>query len=84
MKPHLGPENLSAAQELLTCVDDTALPSFGVNGVDIDAWYSIPNGMHTIIPDGLDRTRVAFNFAVSLPGDAGRFVSGFRSGPRVV
>ena len=77
MRPDLGLSYLYAAQELLTVGGETALPVFGVHGVDIHAWYSLPIGSPTIIPGGLDRTRVAVYFVVSLPGDTGSFVFRF-------
>ena len=62
--------SLKAYQEDLHCLC--------VHGTDPAAWNSIKES-HSLIPGGLAGNRAAVHFAVSLPGDHGRMVSGFRT-----
>jgi len=49
-----------------------------VHGTDHTAWQSIVQ-THSIIPGGIAGSRVEVHFVVSLLGDHGRIVSGFRT-----
>jgi hypothetical protein len=66
-----------AAQERLSMDNEESLPHFCVHGTDPVAWGSIADS-HSLIPGGLHGNRAAVHFAMSLPGDHGRIVSGFR------
>ena len=66
-----------AAQERLN-MDQADLPCFWVHGTDPADWRSIKES-HSLIPGGLAGNRAAVHFAVSLSGDHGRIVSGFRT-----
>ena len=70
-------EYLIAAQDKLTA-EQKDLPFLCVHGTDHTAWNSIKQ-THYFIPGGLAGNRAAVHFAVSLPGDHGRIVSGFRT-----
>ena len=73
----IGLEYLIAAQEKLRA-EQEELPFLCVYGTDHTAWQSIEQ-THTLIPGGIAGSRVAVHFAVSLLGDHGRIVSGFRT-----
>ena len=70
-------EYLIAAQEKVRATQKE-LPCLCVHGTDRTAWRSIVQ-THSLIPGGLAGSRAAVHFAVSLPGDHGRIVSGFRT-----
>ena len=72
-----GPGYLIAAQECLNLYQED-LPCVCGHGTDPAAWRSIKES-HSLMPSGLARNRAAVHFAVSLPGDHGRIVSGFRT-----
>ena len=73
-----GSGYLLAAQARLSMDKEESLPHFCVHGTDPTAWQRIASS-HTLIPGGIHGNRVAVHFAVSLLGDHGRIVSGFRT-----
>jgi len=77
MRDDAGPGYLMAAQERLN-MDQVDLPRFCVHGTDPAAWRSIEES-HSLIPGGLVGNRAVVHFAVSLVGDHGLIVSGFRT-----
>ena len=70
-------EYLIAAQDKLIA-EQEELPLLCVHGTDHTAWKSIVQ-THSLILGGIAGSRAAVHFDVSLPGDHGRIVSGFRA-----
>ena len=71
-----------AAQERLSLDNEESLLHVCVHGTDPSAWRSIADS-NSLIPGGLDGNRASVRFAVSLPGDHGRIVSGLKTNSRI-
>ena len=77
-----GPEVVTAAQEILDYCS-SRLPEYCVHGASIETYRELVNGTNYLMRGGPRSVRRAVHLAVSLPGDTGSIVSGFRAGSRI-
>ena len=78
----VGPEVLTSAHEELF-YRTNRLPEYSAHGTSIKAWAELITGTRCLKRGGPKRVRQAAHFAVSLPGNTRRIVSGFRAGSRI-
>ena len=77
IREDIGSGYMMTTQERLVMDKAESLPCCCIHGTDPTAFRTVASS-HSLIPGGLHGNRAAVHFAMSLPGDHGRIVSGFR------